>query len=92
MDAAALAEVETLCRQAVADSLPVFAQEVPLQQARGIHGLRAVFGEVRTQWCVLARSAGMSGSRARLPVLCCNNIKPHKTQQYLHRCTPTPCA
>jgi alanyl-tRNA synthetase len=45
VDAAALARVEALCRASVAAGLPVYAQEVPLAQAQGIKGLRAVFGE-----------------------------------------------
>ncbi|KXZ50323.1 hypothetical protein GPECTOR_17g962 [Gonium pectorale] len=46
VEAAQLAAVEKICRDAVAAGLPVFGQEVPLAQAKGINGLRAVFGEV----------------------------------------------
>jgi alanyl-tRNA synthetase len=45
VDASALAKIERICRDAVAAALPVYAQEVPLAQAQGIKGLRAVFGE-----------------------------------------------
>lgn len=40
-----LAAVEASVRQAVADALPVYSQVVPLDRAKAIHGLRAVFGE-----------------------------------------------
>ncbi|KAG2485170.1 hypothetical protein HYH03_016060 [Edaphochlamys debaryana] len=46
VEAAQLAAVEKICREAVAAAMPVFGQEVPLGQARNINGLRAVFGEV----------------------------------------------
>ena len=42
---AELAAVEASVRKAVADSLPVFNEVVPLEKAKGIAGLRAVFGE-----------------------------------------------
>jgi alanyl-tRNA synthetase len=45
VDASSLARVEQLCRDKVAKGLAVYAQEVPLAQAQGIKGLRAVFGE-----------------------------------------------
>eukprot|EP00962_Isochrysis_galbana_P042932 scaffold16174_cov106-Isochrysis_galbana.AAC.1 len=40
-----LAAVEASVRAAVADALPVYSQVVPLDRARAIVGLRAVFGE-----------------------------------------------
>ncbi|GFR48410.1 hypothetical protein Agub_g10304, partial [Astrephomene gubernaculifera] len=46
VEAAQLAAVEKICREAVAAALPVYGNEVPLAQARAINGLRAVFGEV----------------------------------------------
>lgn len=47
MGEAKLEEVEAICRQFLEGRMPVFAQDVPLAQARAINGLRAVFGEVR---------------------------------------------
>ena len=41
-----LGEVEAICRAQIDDALQVYTAEVPLQQAKGIQGLRAVFGEV----------------------------------------------
>ncbi|KAG2437150.1 hypothetical protein HXX76_005817, partial [Chlamydomonas incerta] len=46
VEAAQLAAVEKICRDAVAAAMPVFGTEVALGQAKSIHGLRAVFGEV----------------------------------------------
>ncbi|GLC41498.1 hypothetical protein PLESTB_001005000 [Pleodorina starrii] len=46
VEAAQLAAVEKICREAVAAAMPVYGGEVPLAQARNINGLRAVFGEV----------------------------------------------
>jgi alanyl-tRNA synthetase len=40
-----IAGVEKLVTEAIAKNLPVYAQEVPQDQALKIHGLRAVFGE-----------------------------------------------
>ena len=42
----ALQEVEDICSKQLQDALPVYAMEVPLQDAQRIKGLRAVFGEV----------------------------------------------
>ncbi|KDD75735.1 class II (A) tRNA synthetase, partial [Helicosporidium sp. ATCC 50920] len=41
-----LAAVEAACAASVAAKLPVFTKEVSLAQAKGIRGLRCVFGEV----------------------------------------------
>ena len=41
-----VATIETICRDIIARDLEVFAAPAPLAQARRIHGLRAVFGEV----------------------------------------------
>ena len=41
-----LAEIEGICTEFVESPRDVFAQEVPLAQAKEISGLRAVFGEV----------------------------------------------
>lgn len=46
VDAAKLARVESICRSVLAASLPVYSEEVPLDKAKEISGLRAVFGEV----------------------------------------------
>lgn len=46
VDAGKLAQVESICREFLESKAPVFAQDVPLGQAKGIRGLRAVFGEV----------------------------------------------
>lgn len=46
VDTANLAKVESICQDFVSDPRDVFAQEVSLTQAKAIHGLRAVFGEV----------------------------------------------
>ena len=40
-----LAKVETLVAESIAKELPVYAEEVPQEQALKINGLRAVFGE-----------------------------------------------
>ena len=40
-----LAKVETLVNECIEDELPVYAEEVPQEQALKINGLRAVFGE-----------------------------------------------
>ena len=45
VDPAALGRVEALCRGAVAAADPVFTEEVPLAAARGLPGVRAMFGE-----------------------------------------------
>jgi alanyl-tRNA synthetase len=45
LDDAELEKVETLVREAIAKKLPVYTQVAPLEQARAIHSLRAVFGE-----------------------------------------------
>ena len=42
---AELEKVEGIVRKAIADKLPVYAKETPLEDARAISGLRAVFGE-----------------------------------------------
>jgi alanyl-tRNA synthetase len=41
-----LRKTEEFCQKAVADSLPVTATTMPLQEAQAIDGVRAVFGEV----------------------------------------------
>lgn len=41
-----LRQTEEFCQKAVADSLPVTATTMPLEQAQAIDGVRAVFGEV----------------------------------------------
>jgi len=41
-----LKEIEDECKAHVGKALGVFSKEVPLEQARPIRGLRAVFGEV----------------------------------------------
>ena len=41
-----LKEIEDVCKEHVGKALAVFSKEVPLEQARPIRGLRAVFGEV----------------------------------------------
>lgn len=41
-----LAEVETIVQGAIAAALPVSSKVVPLEEAKAINGLRAVFGEV----------------------------------------------
>jgi alanyl-tRNA synthetase len=46
VDGDQLARVEAICQEFVAAARPVSAMEVPLAQAKGILGLRAVFGEV----------------------------------------------
>ncbi len=46
IDPAKLQEIEAICRSTIEDALPIYTKEVPLQQAREINGLRAVFGEV----------------------------------------------
>jgi alanyl-tRNA synthetase len=46
VDAAKLAEVESICRQFLEAKAPVYGRDVPLAQAKAIRGLRAVFGEV----------------------------------------------
>ncbi|GBF94304.1 alanyl-tRNA synthetase [Raphidocelis subcapitata] len=46
VDAPKLAKVEAICREWVAAGLPVSSREVALADAKGIKGLRAVFGEV----------------------------------------------
>ncbi|KAG5191133.1 alanyl-tRNA synthetase mitochondrial precursor [Tribonema minus] len=40
-----LERVEALVQECVAQALPVYSQVVPLEQAKAINGLRAVFGE-----------------------------------------------
>ncbi|CAG9461148.1 unnamed protein product [Pedinophyceae sp. YPF-701] len=40
-----LAEVEQICRDALAAALPVHNRELPLATAQSINGLRAIFGE-----------------------------------------------
>lgn len=45
VDVAQLGDIETMCRKAVEQGLPVYAMDVPLSEARHIAGLRAVFGE-----------------------------------------------
>jgi alanyl-tRNA synthetase len=45
MTAAEVARVEVQVRKAIDADLPVYAEIVPLGEARGVHGLRAVFGE-----------------------------------------------
>lgn len=47
VDAAKLSQVETICRNAIRDQLPIYGMEVPLSEGLKIKGLRAVFGEVR---------------------------------------------
>ncbi len=42
-----LKEIEDECKAHVGKALSVFSKEVPLEQARPIRGLRAVFGEVQ---------------------------------------------
>ena len=44
--AEALQEIEDACNKQLQDAVPVYAMEVPLQDAQQIKGLRAVFGEV----------------------------------------------
>ncbi|KAJ3116028.1 Alanine--tRNA ligase [Phlyctochytrium bullatum] len=39
-------EIEKICKEMIAKSLNVYAKEVPLDVAKSINGLRAVFGEV----------------------------------------------
>ncbi|KAJ1960251.1 Alanine--tRNA ligase, partial [Dipsacomyces acuminosporus] len=39
-------DIEAICNRIIGENLKVYAKEVPLSQAREIHGLRAVFGEV----------------------------------------------
>eukprot|EP01116_Phalansterium_solitarium_P014228 TRINITY_DN317_c0_g1_i1.p1 TRINITY_DN317_c0_g1~~TRINITY_DN317_c0_g1_i1.p1 ORF type:complete len:947 (-),score=399.22 TRINITY_DN317_c0_g1_i1:219-3059(-) len=46
MTLAEIAQVDSICNEAIAKALPVYAREVPLDQAQKINGLRAVFGEV----------------------------------------------
>lgn len=41
-----IGDVEALCNQVIKENLQVYAQDVPLAEAREICGLRAVFGEV----------------------------------------------
>ena len=45
VDPAALGEVEARCRGVIAAGSPVFTEEVPLATARGLTGVRAMFGE-----------------------------------------------
>ena len=45
VDPAALGAVEALCRASIAAAAPVFTEEVPLAVARGLPGVRAMFGE-----------------------------------------------
>eukprot|EP00879_Flechtneria_rotunda_P019885 GHRR01020901.1.p1 GENE.GHRR01020901.1~~GHRR01020901.1.p1 ORF type:complete len:887 (+),score=336.05 GHRR01020901.1:277-2937(+) len=46
VDAGQLTRVEALCKDWVSSGRPVSSKEVPLNQAKNIKGLRAVFGEV----------------------------------------------
>ena len=43
---AQLKDIEDDCKANVGKALSVYSKEVPLEQARPIYGLRAVFGEV----------------------------------------------
>ncbi len=45
MDDLELEKVEALVNEAIGKKLPVYTQVAPLEQARNIHSLRAVFGE-----------------------------------------------
>ena len=59
VDPAKLGRVEAICREWVARGLPVSSKEVSLAEAKGIKGLRAVFGEVRTgAWSLSLRASG----------------------------------
>ena len=53
VEPAKLAAVEAICRDWVARGLAVSSKEVALADAKGVKGLRAVFGEVRVCMCVL---------------------------------------
>jgi len=46
MSAKQLKAVEEFCQQAIADAQPVTSQVLPLEEAKAIDGVRAVFGEV----------------------------------------------
>lgn len=46
VDTEKLAKIEAICTDFVSSPRDVFAQDVPLAQAKAINGLRAVFGEV----------------------------------------------
>lgn len=60
VEAAQLAAVEKICREAVAAAMPVFGTEVPLAQAKSINGLRWVWrrGGKGEEWGGKARGGG----------------------------------
>jgi alanyl-tRNA synthetase len=47
LSAKELLEVEDIVQECIAAEAPVYSLPVPLEQAKAINGLRAVFGEVR---------------------------------------------
>ncbi len=65
VDAGKLAQVEAICREFLDSRAPVYAQDVPLAQAKAINGLRAVFGEVRGVFLFLKNLFFFCPARAR---------------------------
>lgn len=46
VDVGELGRIEAIVSHQISQKLPVFAKEAPLEAAKQINGLRAVFGEV----------------------------------------------
>ena len=80
---AQLKEIEDECKAHVGKALSVYSKEVPLEQARPIRGLRAVFGEVKPHSPLHCRLLYVSLSPGAL--------QEHHWVLHEHCCGEEPC-